>query len=598
MKMRVSDYIAKFIYDVGVRHVFTVSGGGVMYLDDAVVCHKKLHYICNHHEQASAFAAESYSRVTQNFGVALVTSGPGATNAITGVFEAWVDSSPMMVISGQSKRKETIHNAKIDGLRQFGLFEVDIVPMIKNITKFSVMINDADKIRYNLEKAYYLATTGRTGPVWIDIPLDIQGAIIDSEKLVGFTPESKKETKSVALQLDKLIRLLQSSRKPLIIAGNGIRLSRGIPEFLQLVKELKIPVVTSIMGTDLIEEKNRYYVGRVGLRGTRSGNFAVQNADLIISIGSRLSIPVIGYEYKKFAPNAKKIVIDIDSAEHKKNTIAIDLLINSDAKDMMNKIITHTKNLSFNFKKEWVKKCKELQKKYPVSLPEYAQLQDAINIYYFVDKLSDNLTKKDVILADAGSAFYIVRQAIKVKQGQRVLIASGTGAMGSNLPSSLGASLGLNAKRVICITGDGSLQTNIHELATIQFNNLPVKIFVLNNNGYVSIKNTQVNFFQNRQMGVDKQSGVSFPDLSKIADAYNIKYFKIKNNNELLNTISTVLAHKGPVICEVMCVQEQKIVPTVSTKKLYDGTLVSTSLDDMSPFLPKEEMDQIKIDLE
>src|SRR6266568_962165 len=404
MKMRVADYIVKFIYDQGVKDIFTVSGGGAMYLNDALICHKKMRYICNHHEQACALAAESYSRVTQNMGVAMVTSGPGATNAITGVLEAWVDSTPLMIISGQSKSKETIANAHLC-LRQFGVFEVNIVPMIEPITKFSVMINDPKKIRYYLEKAFHLAKTARPGPVWIDVPLDVQGALIETDKLIGFTPDKKQKYEVPQSQLNTFIKLLQSSKKPVIIAGNGIRIAGGLSQFEQMIRQLKIPVVTTIMGTDLLDENNPYFVGRVGLRGQRSANIAIQNADLVISIGSRLSIPVIGYEYAKFAPLAKKIVIDIDPVEHKKDTITIDLLITTDAKYFIDKITALSKNISFAFKNTWLKTCKNLKNTYPTTLPEYAKLKKTVNMYYLVEKLSDMLTAKDVVVADAGSAF-------------------------------------------------------------------------------------------------------------------------------------------------------------------------------------------------
>lgn len=598
MKIRVADYIVKFLYEKGVKHVFTVSGGGAMYLNDALACHKKMQYICNHHEQACTFAAENYSRVTNNFGAAMVTTGPGATNAITGVHEAWVDSTPLMIISGQSKKKETIANAKIAGLRQFGVFEVNIIPMIAPITKFSVMINEPEKIKYYLEKAFYLAKTGRPGPVWIDVPLDVQGALIEESSLTGYTPDQTITNEFTNSQLKSLITLLKSSKKPVIIAGNGIRIAGAIKEFEELVKKLRIPVVTSIMGTDVIAETNPYFVGRVGLRGQRSGNLAVQNADLIISIGSRLSIPIIGYEYAKFAPHAKKVVIDIDPVEHKKKTISIDLLFTTDAKKFITTVLKNSENSTFIFKKDWLKKCKELKDRYPVCLPEYIKAKNSVNMYYLVDKISDAISSKDVVIADAGSAFYVVRQAIKVKKGQRVLIAGGTGAMGVNLPACLGASIGLQKRRVICITGDGSFQTNIHELQTISFHKLPVKIFVLNNNGYLSIKNTQNNFFNNRHMGVDENSGVSLPQTAKIAKAYGIAYFKIKNNNDLVKNLPLVLQKNEPVICEVMCPVEQQIIPTVSSKKLPDGTLVSTSIDDMYPFLTTEEMNKIKKDLQ
>lgn len=594
--MRVADYVIDFIYKHNVKDIFTVSGGGIMYVDDAIAKHKKIKYICNHHEQASTLAADSYSRITQELGVSVVTSGPGATNSITGVLESWVDSTPCMIISGQSKKKETIKNSSLN-IRQFGVFEVDITTMVKSITKYSIMITDPNSIRYHMEKAYYLAKSGRPGPVWVDIPLDVQGSLVDINNLRGFKPEEIKNKTNIQSIIDQFIELLANSKRPVIIAGNGIRISKSVKQFLTLVKLLNAPVVTTIMGTDLISEDNPNYVGRVGLRGTRSGNIAVQNSDLIISIGSRLSIPIIGYEYEKFASNAKKVVVDIDPEEHKKKTIKIDLFINLDVKDFIEETIKKisTKKLSFE---KWNKKCKEIKKNFPVVLPEYLKIKSGINMYDFVDRLSNILNKDDVIITDAGSAFYVVRQAIKIKQGQRVLIAGGTGAMGVNLPSSIGASLALGKKRVICITGDGSIQTNIQEIQTIIYNELPIKIFVFNNEGYFSIKNTQDNYFGKNYMGVNDKTGLSLPNLSKISKGYDIKYFKITNNTSTNRTIHQALEYKGPVICEIICAKNQMIIPSVFTTQKKDGNLSSTGIENMYPFLSTKEKDQINKILE
>ncbi len=598
--VRVADYIFSFISNLGVSCVFTVSGGGAMFLDDALAANKKLKYVCNHHEQASVMAAEAYARVTENFGVALVTSGPGSTNTLTGVVGAWQDSTPCMVVSGQSKRAQTVYNSEIEGLRQFGFLEVNIVPIIKSVTKYSVMVNNPEKIRYHLEKAVYLAKSGRPGPVWLDVPLDVQGALVDEKKLLGFKPtraDINKETKMSEQDITSVLKLLKLSRKPVIIAGNGIRLSDAVTDFLRLVEYLRVPVVSAIMGSDIIEDDNPFFIGKAGMRGERAANITIQNSDLVLSIGSRLSVPIIGYEYENFAPQAKKIIIDIDRGEHEKKTIKVDLLVVSDAKTFIGGLMGKVKNVSFNFKKDWVKKCKELRLRYPVYLPQYSKSKGPVNMYSAVDQISNNINTNEIIVTDAGYSYYIVRQGIKIKKGQRLILPGATGAMGFNLPASIGACLGSGYGRVVCITGDGSLQTNIHELQVISYHGLPIKIFVLNNKGYLSIRNTQAIYFKGRLFGESERTGLSLPDTSKIANAYGIKFYSVKNNDELKKIIPRVLEYNGPVICEINCPEYQQIIPTVTSRQQPDGTLVSASIDDMYPFLPKEEMAKIRHEL-
>lgn len=592
---RVADYIVSYLYRKGVKHIFMLTGGGAMYLNDAVAIHKKIKPICHHHEQACVMAAEAYSRITGHLGTAMVSTGPAGTNAVTGVLGAWQDSTPCLIISGQVKKEQTIFNSKVAGLRQIGTQEVNIIPIIQSITKFAAVVNEPKLIRYYLEKAFHIATEGRPGPVWLDIPQDVQAALINTKNLIGFNPSKLDSNiaKPTNKEINTIIKLLKASKKPVIIAGNGIKLSGAIDEFLQLVNSLKIPVVTTFMGIDILHDTHRFYIGTGGTKGQRAANIVIQNADLVISIGSRLSVTFVGYLFKKFAYQAKKVVIDIDRAEHQKKTIEIDLLIIADAKQCIKKMILKTKNKKFNFKKDWVQKCKELKRDYPVCLPEYTKLTKNMNMYYVVNQISEALKKSDIIVADAGSAFYIVGQAFKNKQNQRLVLPGGTSTMGFNLPASIGASVGNNNGRVICITGDGSFQTNIHELATIAYHKLPIKVFVLNNNGYLSIRNTQNNFFNGAYIGESATSGVSFPRLDKIAESYNIKYFKINNNKELAKTISLVLNYKGPVICEALCLENQ-IISTLSLKRQSDGSVVSTTIDDMFPFLPDEEMEKIK----
>lgn len=599
--MRVCDYIISRLYDLNTKHVFLIAGGGAMFLNDAVVSHPKMKYVCNHHEQACAMAAEIYSRVTGNLGVAIVTSGPGGTNTITGVLGAWQDSTPCLFISGQAKRNQTVYNSGIATLRQFGTQEVNIIPIIKSITKFSTVVNKPELIRHDLEQAIYMANEGRPGPVWLDIPLDVQSSMIDPDKLIPFDP-SKLENKYKKAPTDKeiieVVELLKKSRKPLLIAGNGIKLSKATNEFLKLVETLKVPVVSTLLGLDILHHNHPFNIGRGGTKGNRSANIAIQNADLIISIGSRLAVTFVGHEYNLFAQKAKIIVVDIDPDEHKKKTIKIDKIVISDAKEFICKLNSAINNKKFNFKKDWTLKLKQIQKKYPTVLPEYAKLPKKINMYYATEMISNALDKNDIIVSDAGSAFYVVSQTIKTKLGQQVILPGGTATMGFNLPGSIGASVGAKNKRIICITGDGSLQMNIHELETISLNNLPIKIFVFSNSGYLSIRNTQNNFLNGRLMGEGSKTGISMPNLKLIAKAYKIKYFQAKNNKELLKVIPLVLKYKGPTICDISCLDIQPVIPTVSSKKLSDGSMKSTSIDDMYPFISTEEMNQIKKDLD
>lgn len=597
MKTRVSDYIFSTLSKLGTTHVFTVSGGGAMYLNDALALNRKLKYINNFHEQASVMAADTYSRVSGNLGVALVTSGPGGTNAVTGVLSAWQDSIPLLVISGQSKRKETVYNSKLKGLRQFGFLEANIIPIIESITKFCAFVDEPTKIRFCLEKALYLAKSGRPGPVWLDIPLDVQGSEIDSGKLIGFKPPKATSNQSqIKNQVDKVIRMLQKSKKPVIIAGNGIRHAGAQEDFLKLLSKLKVPAVTSIMGVDVIVDNHPSFVGRVGARGERSANFAVNNSDLIISVGARLGVAVIGYEYEKFAPNARKIIVDIDEVEHKKPTIKTDLVINLDAKVFI-KELDRALTIKLEFKNGWLSKLKALRKKYPVYQKDYEKLKGRMNVYHVILKITESLKGDDVVVTDAGTPYYVARQVIKIKKGQRLLMPGATGVMGFNLPGAMGAAIGRGNRRVICITGDGSLQFNISELQTISHYKIPVKIFLLNNSGYMSIRNTQSRFFNGRLMGESPSTDVTFPTVSEIARAYRIKYIKASNNRQLKFAISKSLKFKGPVICELMCLPNQELIPAVSSKRLADGTLVSTALDEMYPFLPDDEISKIRQEL-
>jgi acetolactate synthase-1/2/3 large subunit len=588
--MRVADYIADRIYKLGVKEVFMVSGGGMMFLSDGLAKHPRLKAVCNHHEQASAMAAESYAKYNGNIGAAYLTTGCGATNAITGLLGAWQDNVPCIFISGQSKRKETIRNSGLP-LRQFGVQEADIVSIVRPITKYAEMVNDPKQIAYHIDKAVYLAKSGRPGPVWLDIPLDVQGAVIDADKLPRFSEDQlKKDYKEDPSddEMKKVHELITNSKRPVILAGGGIRLAGAIKEFAHYVESSGIPVVASRLGVGLIPTAHPLFIGKIGNKGDRAGNFAVQNADLVIAIGSRLSVSSTGHEYATFAREAKIVVVDIDPVEHKKNTVRIDVFINADAKRFINKLKTVDKPGL----KKWADKCLSWKKKWPIYIPSYKNDRKGINTYFFIETLSDLLKKDSVVIADAGSTSYVIAQGIKLKNDQRYITSSAQGEMGYTVPACIGVCFAKNKHEVFGITGDGSFQMNIQELQTIVHHKLPIKLFIWNNGGYLSIRATQTKFFDGRLIGTDESSGVSFPSTKKIAQAYGIRYLSVKRAGELEKTIKTMMKYDSPVICEVFCEKDQEVIPTVSSLRKDDGTMVSKPLEDMYPFLPREEFNK------
>jgi len=591
MKMRVSDYIAYFIEKSGVKDVFLLSGGGIMHLTDGLACNKNLRVTCFHHEQAASMAMDAYARVTGHFSVGYFTTGPGATNALTGLAGAWLDSVPCLVISGQVKRKEAVYNSGIKGLRQIGVQEINIVPIVRSVTKYAVLVNNPEDIRYHLEKALYLAKEGRPGPVWLDIPLDVQGAYIESEKLTGYAPK-KRRSIIPEEQYVTLLEYLQNAKRPVILAGQGIRIAGAIEELLHLSALANIPIVTTYLGIDVIESNSPYYVGRIGIKGDRAGNLAVQNSDLLIVIGSSLPVAETGYEYSEFARYAKKVVVDIDLTSHKKNTIFIDLLVKGDAKEFIQKVSQLVTDHIITFSQDWLDTAISWRNRYPVCLPEYAHLNERVNIYYFVDALCRQLESQDIVVTDAGSAFYAGSQAVQIKKGMRYITSGGFATMGFSLPASIGTSIAANKQQVMCINGDGSFQQNLQELQTIVHNKIPVKIFILNNEGYLSIRFTQCRYFENRLIGEGCTSGVSFPNSEKIAQAYGIPFFRIHNNRELEDVLHNVLDRDGPVICEILTPPDQEIIPTVASQKLPDGSMVSKPLEDMYPFLDRNEFNE------
>ncbi len=589
--VKISDYVIDYLISLGIKNIFLISGGGCIHLIDSIGKNKKIKFICNHHEQSSSIAAEAYSRVTEKISACLVTTGPGSTNTLTGLIGAWLDSIPVIFISGQVKR-ETI--ADYSKLRQIGDQEVNIIDMVKPVTKYAMTVFKEEEISFHLEKAVYLATHGRPGPVWINIPLDIQGAKIQKSSLKHFSQKeiekeiiSKKELKK---EVEFVIEKIKKAKRPLLFVGNGVRLAGAQKELLNLISLLKTPVVTGFAGFDIISSSNPYFAGRPGTIGQRSGNFAVQNSDLLLVIGSRLNVRMIGYNFKSFARGAYKIMVDIDKEEMNKSTLSIDKKIHSDAKEFINEMICQLKSNQTKFYiQNWIDKTKYWLKKYPVVLPEYWK-DKKVNPYCFIDTLSKYLNKNDIVAVSNATAAICTYQAIRFPQGLRILNNSGCAAMGYGLPAALGASIVNKKGRTICLEGDGSIQLNIQEFQTIVHNRLPLKIFVYNNKGYVSIRLTQNGLFEGRYVASSEDSGVSCPDFIKVAKAYGIHTEKITEHKNMDKIIKKVLSYEGPVFCEVMVSPEMKFSPKSASMQLKDGSFVSRPLEDMAPFLSREEL--------
>lgn len=593
--IRVADYVADFLVEHGINHVFTVTGGGAMHLNDALGKKEGLESVYNHHEQACSMAAEGYARLSGKVAAVCVTTGPGGTNAITGVMGAWVDSIPMLVISGQVRYDTTVHSTGLP-LRALGDQEFDIVTTVTNMTKYAVMVTEAESIRYHLERSLYLATHGRQGPCWLDIPLNIQAAPIDPEALSGYDPLEDAAEIPAPVTLDTgytVLQLIKKSKRPVIMAGSGIRLAGAHNKFLELVEKLQIPVVTPWNSHDNIWNDHPLFAGRPGNLGERVGNFVVQNSDLLISIGCRLSIRQVGYNWKTFAREAYKIMIDIDPLELKKPTLSIDLPIHGDAGDFIEKMLEASKDSVIEPKIEWINWCDQKKAKYPVCLSEYWTKESAVNPYCFTERLFEYLPDDQVVVTGNGTACVVTFQAAILKKGQRLFHNSGCASMGYGVPAAIGACIANNKKKTICLDGDGSFQMNLQELQTIVHNNLPIIIFLYNNNGYHSIRQTQNNFFGHPLVGVEPSSGLSFPDASKLAYAYGIEFFRIENHSQIVEGLNKALLHKdGPFICEVMLDIEQYFSPKLSSRKLPDGKMVSPPLEDMFPFLPRQEFYQ------
>ncbi|MGN1123865.1 MAG: thiamine pyrophosphate-binding protein [Eubacterium sp.] len=599
MKIKVSNYIAQFLVDHGITDAFSVVGGGAMHLNDAFGHQEGLHTTYNHHEQACAIAAEAYARLENKMALVCVTSGPGGINALTGVCGGWLDSIPMFIVSGQVKYTTTARYAKKlnpeINLRSLGDQEYDIVKSVEPMTKYATMIEDPMDIRYACEKAFHLATTGRPGPVWIDVPVNIQGTVIETDELRGYDPTEDDATLPPPVDEKTVMDVLQqikNAKRPVIYAGGGIRLSGGYEEFKKAIVKLNVPVATYWNSVDLIENDNPLYVGRGGNMGDRAGNFAVQNSDLVIAIGTRISIRQVGYGYETWAREAKVIMVDIDKSEMMKHTIHVDTPIWADAKDFLTAVNKYADEKVFD-NREWLDACLNWKKRYPVTLErhwnnggEYA------NVFAFVKYLSDSLPEESYTAVSNGACCVVGHQNYTIKKNTRFIINSAIASMGYGLPAAIGLCVADGRKNTICLEGDGSIMMNLQELQTIVTNNLPIKVFLINNQGYHSIRITQENIFsEHTKVGIGPESNdLSFPSFELIAKAFGYPYYSAHNNDEMKETVDKVLSQEGFAFCEIFTDTEQVWEPKSSARRLEDGTIVSPPLEDLAPFLPREEL--------
>ena len=589
--MKLSDYVANKVVELGVKHVFMITGGGAMHLNHSLGTHEDLECIFNHHEQACAIGAEAYYRLNNRLPLVNVTSGPGGTNTITGVYGAFVDSIGMVVLSGQVKWETTVRSTGLP-LRQYGDQELDIEELVRPVTKYCQMVTDPNEIRYELEKAFYLAQSGRPGPCWLDIPLNVQGAKIDPDHLRGFDPSELDEPwKKVNLDqaCSDILEKIQQSNRPVLFIGSGIRLSGQHESFLKLVEKLKIPVVTGWNAHDAIWNDQPNYAGRPGTIGDRGGNFVTQNADLLVVLGSRLNIRQVSYNWASFAREAFKIWVDIDETELKKPSVKADLPIHADLKDLLPKLAESDYPGPTDAHKEWMEWSLERNRRFPVVLEEYWN-NDRVNPYVFMQSLFKQLEEDQIIVTGNGSACVVSFQTADLKRGQRLWTNSGCATMGYDLPGSIGACKASGNKPIICLAGDGSIMMNLQELQTISGNNLPIKIFILNNSGYVSIFQTHRNFFGGVEVGGGPKSGVSFPDFSRLSDAFELPYTRCLNHDQLEICIQTTLDTDGPAVCEIMIDENQIFAPKLGSKQLPDGRIMSPALEDLSPFISRESL--------
>lgn len=590
--IKLSDYIFKFLENKGVKHVFMLPGGGAMHLDDSLG-KSNIEYTCFLHEQGAAIAAEAYGQHTNKPGVVLVTSGPGATNTITGVTAGWIDSTPMIIISGQSKRADLVGNK---GVRQIGSQEVQIIPMVTPITKYAVQVLEPTKIKYHLEKAYHEATTGRPGPVWLDIPLDVQAVMLDESILEGYAIEDNGEI-SIDKEIEQTVELIKSAKKPLVLAGNGIKLADSTDLLYCLLGLLGIPVETTWKTIDMFGEDAEYYVGHPGIMGDRGANLILQEADLIISIGCRIDTSVTAFNDKNFGKNAKKIIVDIDDNEIKRMGFDKAVAVACDAKIFLQRLVSRVESslqeiLTIVKQEEWkcwLTYCKELRAKYPIITEEHAKVKDYVSAYYFIGKLCELLKEDDVIVPESsGGAGEITYQAFQLKKGQKMKNAAGLGSMGFGLPYAIGSCIANEKRRTILINGDGAFQLNIQELETLHRLKLPVKMFIWSNDGYASIRSMQRNNFEGRYVASEKGSGLTLPNIGDVAAAYGFETYRIHNNRELDELLPEMMKDEKPLLCEVMVLPEETVSPRVKAIVGENGKMMSGPLEIMWPYIEEK----------
>lgn len=605
MLIKVSDYVGKFLVENGISNVFTVTGGGAMHLNDSLGHTKGLTCVYNHHEQACAIAAEAYARINGQIAAVCVTTGPGGTNAITGVLGGWLDSIPMLVISGQVRYDTTARSTGLN-IRAMGDQEFDITKAVDCMTKYSEMVIDPKRIRYCLEKALYLAKTGRPGPCWLDIPLNVQGATVETDELEGFDSAEVEALKVPSIEdsvIADIIDKVSNAKRPVLYAGNGIRISGGYEVFKRVVNKLNIPVVTGWDSIDAIYDEHPLYVGRGGIMGDRPGNFAVQNSDLVLSIGNRLSIRQVGYSWTTWAREAYVIMNDIDADELKKPTLHVDMPVWGDAKELLEKLDKAIDEPVF-MGMDWLATCDHWKHRYPVVQDKHYEDKNHTNVYAFIKELSKRTKEGQITVVGNGSACVVGSHGYVIKEDSRFIINSAVASMGYDLPAAIGACVAEHGDKalygrslsdesvedIILVTGDGSIQMNLQELQTIIHHKMPMKIFVINNEGYHSIRQTQTNLFNKNFVGIGPESGdLSFPELKKLAEAYGYPYYGCDGNEHLTETIEKVLGCEGPVICEIFVSTVQNFEPKSATKRLEDGSLFSPPLEDLGPFLDREE---------
>lgn len=586
--MNVSEYIFDYYAKKGIDTAFMVAGGQAMWLNDAIGKDGRYTIICTHHEQSAAMSADAYGRIKGKPAITLVTAGPGSVNAMNGVVGGYTDSSPMIVISGQAALSFVQYQEKTK-IRQFGVQGINIKPLVESVVKYFITIDDPQKVEYYLEEAYHAATTGRSGPVWLDVPLDIQSKQVNPKYMEHYTPVVEADGRvSLKQAIKQAYTLLESAKRPVFLVGQGVKLSGAQDIFNEYIRKARIPVITARLGIDLIESDNELYVGRPGNYGERSANMAIQNADLILCVGCRLASSLVGHTPEQFGKNAYLFVVDIDQKELDKPGAKIDYKAKLDCKNFFAKMLEEFPNHDLPDYSRWINVCGQWKKRYPTVQPEYKN-EKPVNSYYFIDKLSECASDSATILVDTGSCFHVACQTWKVKKGQSFLTTGGISSMGYWV-AGIGACLANEKQETIVITGDGSLQMNLQELAAIRHNNLPIKVFILNNNGYLLIRHTQRNFMEDRFVGEGPSTGVWCPDSMKIAAAYGIKGVRIKSVDEIEHKLEEVFKSEGPVICEVITPEWQLLIPRISSEKLPDGTLRSRNYEDMYPYLPEEEL--------